>query len=62
MTKKFHLAHIFRTQSMLTNFEHYLEILNLLYLEQEPVDFDKFFRSECKIQKENYFADEIFSI
>ena len=50
MTFFFHSAHIFRTQNVFPNFEHYLEIINMLYLEQEPVDFDKFFRSKFKMK------------
>ena len=40
--KSFSFGHIFRTQSVNSNFEHYFELRNLLY--QEPVDFNKIFR------------------
>ena len=30
----------------------------LQYLEQEPVEFDKIFRSKCKIRIENHFVEE----
>ena len=33
---------------MLSNFEHYLEIINLLYFNQEPIDADKTFRFKLK--------------
>ena len=35
---------------------------NFLFPDQEPVEFDKILRSECKIRKENDFVEEIFSI
>ena len=44
--KFFHLTHIFRTQSVISKFKNNLEIINLLYLMQKPVDFDKISRSK----------------
>ena len=43
---------LFIKQSVFSNFEHYLAIINLLYLNQEPVDFDKTFSLKYKIIKE----------
>ena len=44
----FHLAHIFRTQSVFSNSKHYLEIINFLNLNQEPTDFGKKFQIQMK--------------
>ena len=58
----FHMVIISLTQSVLPNFEYYLEIKHLLYPDQELVKFDKILRSECTIIKENHFGEENFSI
>ena len=49
------MVHIFRTQSVFSNFEHYLEIINLLFPNQNQADSDKTFRYKLKIKKINYF-------
>ena len=55
------MLHIFQTQSVFSNFEHYLEIINVLYLHWESVDFDNIFKFQCKL-KEIYCVDDVFSI
>ena len=47
----FFLQLVLQTQNVFLDFEHYLEIINLLYLNQKPVDFDKTFRFQYRIKK-----------
>ena len=58
----FNLAHIFRTQSVLSNSEHYLEIINLLYLIQEPVDLKKYPDPILNFKKKIILLTKFFSI
>ena len=51
MTFFLYLVHVFQTQSLFSNFEQYFEILNLLYLNQMPIDFLKTYRFQCRIKK-----------
>ena len=57
----FYLAHTSLRQSAFLNFEHYPKIINLLYLNHEPVDSDKTLRFKCDIKKVNCFVEEFFS-
>ena len=63
MTFFFHFVfvHNFQTKSVFLIYEHYLKIINLLYLNQEPVYFDKIFRFQCKFKK-TYFVDDFLFI
>ena len=56
----FHLIHIFRTQSVFSNFEHYLKVKNLLYPNQNPVEFNIICRSENKLENKIISLKNIF--
>ena len=53
----FHLVRVSRTQSVFSNSKYQLKIKNLLYPNQEQVEFDQILRFECKIRNENHFVE-----
>ena len=59
------MTHIFWTHSVFSNFLHYLEMINSLYLNQEPVDFDTGpdvkFKKKVILLTTFYLFYEIFS-
>ena len=54
--------YIYRTQTVISDFEHYLEIINLQYLNQKLVNFDTNFRFQFRIKAEDDFDEEIHFI
>ena len=55
-----HLVYISKYKAFFLYFEHHLNIINLLYLNHEPVEFDKIIRSKCKIEKKIILLKNFF--